>query len=323
MKAVIVEIRGQYAAALADDGCVKKVKNKQYLIGQEIEMKKKSKKYSAFVGRAACVAAAALVMSTSAWAYYSPYSYVSLDVNPSIEYAVNRFDRVLNNKAVNEDGESILENLNLKNKNINEAIKATIEKIVEEGYITREEANNIMIATTSESEAKTKKLAEELKETAEETTEELDLDVELESVGAGHELKELAEGKGVSVGKMVLIQKLQASTTEDMTAELDTWLSGSVKDIMKQIKENKKLQKEQGKQEDQDEEESEESEDLDEQDSSEASSEEEKTTSNNGQDKSSSDSDNNGKSDSKDTTGNGKNSSKANNGKIKDSEDEE
>ena len=30
MKAVIVEIKGAFAAALSDDGCIKKVKNKGY-----------------------------------------------------------------------------------------------------------------------------------------------------------------------------------------------------------------------------------------------------------------------------------------------------
>ena len=41
MKGVIVEIRGDIAAMLSDDGCIVKVKNKKYEIGQEVEINMK------------------------------------------------------------------------------------------------------------------------------------------------------------------------------------------------------------------------------------------------------------------------------------------
>ena len=107
MKAVIVEIKNDFAAILSDDGRILKVRNNNYAIGQVIEMNQnklfKTRKFAAI---AASAAAFILLCGTSAWAYMTPYSYVSLDVNPSIEYSLNRFDRVLDVTAVNDDGEN-------------------------------------------------------------------------------------------------------------------------------------------------------------------------------------------------------------------------
>ena len=123
MKAVVVEIKGRYVAALSNDGCVSKIRNKDYTVGQVIEIKEQeTKKPARIVAWVASAAAAIVLIRAGAWAYFTPYTYVSLDVNPSIEYSVNRFDRVLSVSAVNGDGTEILKNLDLKNKTIDEAI---------------------------------------------------------------------------------------------------------------------------------------------------------------------------------------------------------
>lgn len=44
----------------------------------------------------------------SFWWIQTPVSYVSIDVNPSVELALNRFDRVVSAKAYNTEGEEIL-----------------------------------------------------------------------------------------------------------------------------------------------------------------------------------------------------------------------
>jgi hypothetical protein len=41
------------------------------------------------------MAAALALFTTGHNAYYTPTDYVSMDVNPSVEYSVNRFDRIL------------------------------------------------------------------------------------------------------------------------------------------------------------------------------------------------------------------------------------
>ncbi len=122
MKAIVVEIRDKLAAVLSDDGGMYRIKNNNFTVGQVIEMKKQlPRNIRKVVAWAASAAAVLLVCATSAWAYYTPYSYVSLDVNPSIEFSLNRFNIVLSAKGVNSDGEEILSGLHigsLKNMHI-------------------------------------------------------------------------------------------------------------------------------------------------------------------------------------------------------------
>ena len=47
--------------------------------------------------------------------YLTPVSYISIDINPSIELAVNTFDRVIGVTASNADGEKVLEGVSLLN----------------------------------------------------------------------------------------------------------------------------------------------------------------------------------------------------------------
>lgn len=125
MKSVVTEIRGNTAVLLSDDGCIVKVKNKNYELGQEIGMnttlKFNFKKAAAFVAAACFV----LVLGGTAVAYNIPTTYLSVDVNPSIEYSINMFNRVLSAEGVNDDGTKIVDEIdlkNLKNKTIDELL---------------------------------------------------------------------------------------------------------------------------------------------------------------------------------------------------------
>jgi len=167
MKSVIVDIRGKYAAALSEDGCVIKVRNHNYAIGQEIEIKVgiSKKKVAVFAAGAAAVLA---LCGIGGYTYYSPYSYVSIDINPSIEFTLNRFDRVLQAKGTNDDGDMILTRVeleNLSNKSIGEAIAITVAEISELGYFNGDEESGIVIATSAKDPRKADKLASELKDT--------------------------------------------------------------------------------------------------------------------------------------------------------------
>lgn len=91
-----------------------KKKTLQYLAAQQ-------KKKKAFRLRPAfkCALAAiclCLLLGTGGYSVYrQPVSYISIDVNPSIELGINRFGRVVSAKGYNEDGRDILNHLSLKN----------------------------------------------------------------------------------------------------------------------------------------------------------------------------------------------------------------
>jgi len=115
MKSVVIEIHDKYVISLSDDGVFTKVKNQNYNLGEVLIMKKNnikklSKKAIISIASAAAVVALGTV---SAFAYFTPVSYVSLDINPSIEYSVNMFDRVIDATGVNDDGTELLDGVDL------------------------------------------------------------------------------------------------------------------------------------------------------------------------------------------------------------------
>jgi hypothetical protein len=183
-----------------------------------------------------------LVLGFSAFTYATPAGSVSLDVNPSITYTVNIFDRVLTVTAVNDDGQNIINEIDLKNlshKTISQAIETTITQLIAEGYITSDaETNGAVITASGLSEKKAQKLAEKLGAVAQERCEEQNCELNVECNGVGRERVEEAKALNTTPGKLNLVEKLQESLPEGEDIDVNEWLNKPVKEIMKAIKEN-------------------------------------------------------------------------------------
>lgn len=67
--------------------------------------------------------------------YSMPTSYISMDVNPSIELGINRYGRVVAVEAYNEDGQDILQHLSLKNKSYVQAVISLLENEIYQKYL--------------------------------------------------------------------------------------------------------------------------------------------------------------------------------------------
>ncbi|HPF18672.1 MAG TPA: hypothetical protein PLY08_03715 [Bacillota bacterium] len=244
MKAVIVEIKKRTAAVLLDDGRVEKIRNSGYTVGQVIDVGRgqidRSKRLAV---RVASLVAVMAIGSGGAFAYYTPYYYVSFDVNPSFEYSVNYFDRVLSARALDEN--PILDEEELKmlnNKKIEQAVTETLEQIRVDGYLSERGDSGILIAISGTNEERTDKLGVSLQQAVESKTEaEQHIDIETSSIDQ-EDVRE-AKDLGVSAGKLHLVEKLEEST-EAGAIERAEWLSKPVKEIMDAIKENKEEEKE-------------------------------------------------------------------------------
>lgn len=263
MKGIVLETSNKEAAVLCDNGAVSKIKNKHYNKGQVVNMNNRFK----LAVKVGSIAAALAITAVTGFAYTTPSTYVSLDVNPSIEYKLNAFDRVISVVAVNEDGEKVVNELDLKNEKITKAVLKTVEKLKEQGYLTEEDYSGIVIAVSNKDEEKSDKLAgdieeelnkddeekEEVKDDAEkdeeqdkdvidkEENEEDDIQIVVEPVG--RERVEEARKLNVTPGKLNLVQKLIASTDDfdDINEEqLKELLSLSVKEINKMTNAYKK-----------------------------------------------------------------------------------
>ena len=262
MKAVVLDIKKNKAVALSDDGMVKEVTSKNFRIGQTIEMetqsmKKMSKKYRNI---AAGIAASLVILlgGGTAYAYNTPVAHISLDVNPSVTYSVNAFNRVIDVIGANTDAEAFLQTIDWDGENINKVVEDTILALKEANYLDNNEwyKDSLIIGVNATSTDKEEQLILAIKNelakiVAEETDKKIDTaDLEEVVIGIGAErvadAAKLSEDLGFAVtpGKLNLVQKLNASYTELekealTSSEAAVWLKGSVKDIMAQIKANR------------------------------------------------------------------------------------
>ena len=241
MKGIIVEIHPPYAALLSEDGDIIKVANDDYIIGQEVVINMKTKgNFRRIMAIATTAAMLVMVLGISSLAYFTPYAYVSMDVNPSIEFVLNRFDRVLEINGVNEDGEAILKSMELtqtklKNKSIDSALELTIQTVAQAGYFEGDESA-VVIATASEDPVSAQDLAVELEEVTTKALAKNNWKVEIDSEVVATERVQEAKELGVTPGKLNIVDELIAASGNEEAGNRENWLDSSVKDIMAETK---------------------------------------------------------------------------------------
>ncbi len=79
--------------------------------------------------------------------YFTPVAYIDFDVNPSIEFCVNRFGRVIASHAYNDDGKEILEYVNVSHVNYAEAAKRLLDAMEQEGYFRPDTLLSVTVQT--------------------------------------------------------------------------------------------------------------------------------------------------------------------------------
>ena len=67
-------------------------------------------------------ACAALLFIGGHWLYFTPTVEISIDINPSIELEINRFDKIISLESYNADGQELIKTLNVKFKDYSEAM---------------------------------------------------------------------------------------------------------------------------------------------------------------------------------------------------------
>lgn len=69
--------------------------------------------YRRLVPLVACLLLLAVGL-TGYWAYFTPTAAISIDVNPSLELEINRFDKVISVQGYNEDGQALASTLDVQ-----------------------------------------------------------------------------------------------------------------------------------------------------------------------------------------------------------------
>lgn len=142
--------------------------------------------------------------------YFTPVSFISIDVNPSIELGLNRLDRIISVTPFNVDGVEAVENLELKNRKYDEAILMLLDSREMSTYVT--EDSQISISVVSDYNDKNTEIQERVMACTEQKYENVSCHSSNEGV------VESAHHEGVSFGKYRAFLELQA-LYPDVTVE--------------------------------------------------------------------------------------------------------
>lgn len=240
MKGIVLEKHNEYGIILDAKGNFHKVKNIDSLvIGQEYISNSVFKFNRRLVYKVASFAMVMLFVSFG-YAYAKPSSYISLDINPSVELKANMFGRIIGVNPLNEDGKKIYSGLKLNGEKEEEALKELIKVAKDNGYLKVGDDNAVAITLSSNSKNSEEKVAELEDELKQELKDDDLGKTEVVVQNINLERRQEAEKLGISPGKMLLIEKLQS---EEQGVKTEEYANKPVKEIMKAINEAKKEDK--------------------------------------------------------------------------------
>lgn len=79
------------------------------------------------------------------WFYFTSTARISIDVNPSLELGINRFDRVIVVDACNDDGQELADSLDIRFKRYEEAVSRILENENVVALLSRDEIMTITV----------------------------------------------------------------------------------------------------------------------------------------------------------------------------------
>lgn len=132
MRGIVMEIKGSRCVILKKDGTFAEIPNRNYTVGQEVSASTPT------VGKYLSMAACLAVICISAFGYhlyYTPTSYVYMDINPSVRLDLNCFERVIDVVPLNEDAEALLSNLTIRKGTTEDCMNTIVSACQEQNYL--------------------------------------------------------------------------------------------------------------------------------------------------------------------------------------------
>ena len=153
----------------------------------------KTRRFSAVRFAIAAFCLAILVAGGGGYRLYSvPVYAISIDVNPSLELGVNRFDRVVSVTGYNDDGDELARNVDVKNMNYTDAINALLSSETLKEY--SENGADVVVAVSGGSEQKNSEIVSAVEGCHHGN-------MRLYCYGSDSEMVEEAHENGLSLGK--------------------------------------------------------------------------------------------------------------------------
>ncbi|MEG1813920.1 MAG: hypothetical protein RR337_11570 [Clostridia bacterium] len=225
-RGVIIELAAGSARLLDSTGAVRSVPAQAaWRVGDVVTVPRQKSRRARWLGLVA-VLMLAIGIGGGAGAYFLPYSLVSLDVNPSLELKLNRFDRVVDVRALNEQGMACLNLTAVKNLSCDEALTALFEGDYLRNYLS--EAAYVTLTVQGGSQDKQASLLGVVNQTVD-TVCAQNRAIIVDCIPVDGALVRRAHGCGITAGKYLAILELQAENPETKVEEYAHCGIGAIK----------------------------------------------------------------------------------------------
>ncbi len=218
---------------------VKSKSQLQFENNENILHKLKNVFNSLFVNKGFAVIMTIFMLITGTGRYLStttPVAYVSLDINPSVELAINKFKKVISYEAYNSDGEILLADNDKRNITVDKAISNIISSAISKKYLLDNNNSIITFATISNNLNLRKTLQADLKYTVNNTLKNKSIEANVISSNNDFNKRLEAKNLGFTVSKYTLVEELKSL---DSSTVLTDYKNTSIINIEKKILELK------------------------------------------------------------------------------------
>ncbi|MBM7855277.1 hypothetical protein JOC37_001670 [Desulfohalotomaculum tongense] len=241
VKGMLVQKDGKKGILMTPDGNFVKVvlPDKPVQLGEEIEARIAPVKRPV---KTMFLAVAVLVLVLLIPGYHYIFSaqamaYVTMDINPSIELAVDERMNVIKARGINLDGKKIISEINITGMQLYRALPLLVEQAIKEGYIKSGQNNVILSTVTIAGKEKSPALIEETKvqQAINKPLEDKKINARVLVKQAGEKIRREAEKCGLSAGKYLIYQQAQKQGIKISVEELSS-------QGISQLEQNKKIQ---------------------------------------------------------------------------------
>lgn len=91
-----------------------------------------------------------IALGGGSWLYLAPTAYISIDINPSLELGVNRFDRIVSVEGFNDDGVRLAERLDIKYMDYDDALEEILSDQSVEDYLAGDALLSVTVVCDNE-----------------------------------------------------------------------------------------------------------------------------------------------------------------------------
>lgn len=255
-KGIIMQVSESYAIVMTPDRQFRRVPvHAGMTIGQEIEIPKE-KTRSKIAWRKFTMVAASLALAVGLWqvsAFLQPEqvsAYVALDINPSLELSIDKDKEVLQVTPLNEDAETLIKNLKLKGKPVEEAVNEVAVEAAKLGYIKPQAEILVTASDAGDSALDLKSLEQTVMQTMQASLQDRGIASNVGGVLVTQKEREEAKALGLTPGKYALYVQAQASSIDialddlkqQSVSNIAIQHGDDVKEIVAGMKGDKKLE---------------------------------------------------------------------------------